>query len=43
MANKKKIDCTNTKEAFRIIQSIPRKKTEPFKLWLAKIGYERVE
>jgi DNA-damage-inducible protein D len=36
-------DCANTKSAFRIIQSIPSKKAEPFKLWLAKVGYERVE
>ena len=36
-------DCTNTKNAFRIIQSIPSKKAEPFKLWLAKVGYERVQ
>ncbi len=36
-------DCTNTEGAFRIIQSIPSPKAEPFKLWLAKIGYERVE
>lgn len=36
-------DCTNTEGAFRIIQSIPSKKVEPFKQWLAKVGYERVE
>jgi len=36
-------DCTNTEGAFRIIQSIPSKKAEPFKLWLAKVGYERVQ
>ncbi|MDP2749717.1 MAG: Bro-N domain-containing protein [Nanoarchaeota archaeon] len=36
-------DCVNTKSAFRIIQSIPSKKAEPFKLWLAKVGYERVQ
>ncbi|MBT4192236.1 MAG: Bro-N domain-containing protein [Candidatus Diapherotrites archaeon] len=38
-----KTDCTNTEGAFRIIQSIPSKKAEPFKLWLAKTGYERVQ
>jgi DNA-damage-inducible protein D len=38
-----KTDCTNTEGAFRIIQSIPSKKAEPFKLWLAKTGYERVK
>jgi len=36
-------DCVNTKNAFRIIQSIPSKKAEPFKRWLAKVGYERVQ
>jgi DNA-damage-inducible protein D len=36
-------DCTNTKGAFRIIQSIPSKKAEPLKLWLAQVGYERIQ
>ena len=36
-------DCANTEFLFRIIQSIPSKKAEPFKLWLAKVGYERVQ
>lgn len=36
-------DCANTKFIFRIIQSIPSKKAEPFKLWLAQVGYERIE
>ena len=36
-------DCANTESIFRIIQSIPSKKAEPFKLWLAKVGYERVQ
>jgi DNA-damage-inducible protein D len=36
-------DCVNTKNAFRLIQAIPSKKAEPFKLWLAKVGYERVQ
>ncbi len=36
-------DCTNTEVTFRIIQSIPSPKAEPFKLWLAKVGYERVQ
>jgi len=36
-------DCANTKSVFRIIQSIPSKKAEPFKLWLAQVGYERIE
>ncbi|MFH1053106.1 MAG: Bro-N domain-containing protein [Candidatus Woesearchaeota archaeon] len=36
-------DCVSTKNAFRLIQSIPSKKAEPFKQWLAKIGYERIQ
>ncbi|MDO8480876.1 MAG: Bro-N domain-containing protein, partial [Nanoarchaeota archaeon] len=36
-------DCANTEGLFRIIQSIPSKNAEPFKLWLAKVGYERVQ
>jgi prophage antirepressor-like protein len=36
-------DCANTKNMFRIIQSIPSPKAEPFKQWLAKVGYERVQ
>ncbi|MFH1505597.1 MAG: Bro-N domain-containing protein [archaeon] len=36
-------DCANTETMFRIIQSIPSKKAEPFKLWLAQVGYERVQ
>ena len=34
-------DCANTETMFRIIQSIPSPKAEPFKRWLAKAGYER--
>ncbi len=37
------LNCVNTENAFRIIQSIPSKKAEPFKRWLAKVGYERVQ
>jgi len=36
-------DCSNTQGLFRIIQSIPSPKAEPFKQWLAKVGYERVQ
>lgn len=36
-------DCANTETLFRLIQSIPSPKAEPFKLWLAKVGYERVK
>ena len=36
-------DCANTESIFRIIQSIPSKKAEPFKRWLAKVGYQRIQ
>jgi len=36
-------DCVNTKGAFRLIQSIPSKKAEPFKQWLAQVGKERLD
>jgi len=36
-------DCANTEGIFRLIQSIPSPKAEPFKLWLAKVGYERIQ
>src|SRR5674476_1113039 len=36
-------DCADTEFMFRIIQSIPSPKAEPFKRWLAKVGYERVQ
>jgi len=36
-------DCANVETLFRIIQSIPSPKAEPFKRWLAKVGYERVQ
>jgi len=36
-------DCANTEGVFRIIQSIPSPKAEPFKRWLAKTGYERIQ
>lgn len=36
-------DCANTEGVFRIIQSIPSPKAEPFKRWLAKVGYERMQ
>lgn len=38
-----KMLCANTEGIFRIIQSIPSPKAEPFKRWLAKVGYERVQ
>jgi hypothetical protein len=36
-------DCASTKSLFRIIQSIPSRKAEPFKVWLAQVGYARVQ
>src|SRR4030067_913436 len=36
-------DCANTQGLLRIIQSIPSPKAEPFKQWLAKVGYERMQ
>lgn len=38
-----RMNCANTEGIFRIIQSIPSPKAEPFKRWLAKVGYERVK
>lgn len=38
-----KTDCADTETIFRIIQSIPSPKAEPFKRWLAKVGYERIQ
>ena len=40
---RRKTNCANTEGIFRIIQSIPSPKAEPFKRWLAKVGYERVQ
>jgi prophage antirepressor-like protein len=40
---KQRVNCANTEGIFRIIQSIPSPKAEPFKRWLAKVGYERVQ
>ncbi len=37
------MNCSNTEGIFRIIQSINSPKAEPFKQWLAKVGYERVQ
>ena len=37
------LNCANTEGIFRIIQSLPSPKAEPFKRWLAKVGYERVQ
>jgi len=43
VGGKQKLNCANTEGIFRIIQSIPSPKAEPFKRWLAKVGYERVQ
>lgn len=40
---RRKIKAAHTEALLRIIQSIPSPKAEPFKLWLAKVGYERLE
>ncbi|HJQ09276.1 MAG TPA: Bro-N domain-containing protein [Candidatus Saccharimonadales bacterium] len=40
---KQKLLCWNTEAIFRMIQSIPSPKAEPFKRWLAKVGYERLQ
>jgi hypothetical protein len=37
------VNCANTEGILRIIQSISSPKAEPFKSWLAKIGYERIQ
>lgn len=38
-----KLNCATVEGIFRIVQSIPSKKAEPFKQWLAKVGYERLQ
>jgi BRO family, N-terminal domain len=38
-----KTDVADTEQLLRLIQSIPSPKAEPFKIWLAKVGYERIE
>lgn len=40
---KQNLNCATTEGIFRIIQSIPSPKAEPFKRWLAKVGYERIQ
>lgn len=39
----RKTDCANTAGMLRIIQSVPSKRAEPFKQWMAKVGYERIQ
>ncbi len=38
-----RMNCSNTEGIFRIVQSIPSPRAEPFKRWLAKVGYERIQ
>ena len=40
---KQNLNCVSVKGAFRLIQSIPSQKAEPFKQWLAQVGYERIQ
>ena len=40
---KYKTDVMNTEQLLRLVQSVPSKKAEPFKLWLAKVGRERID
>ena len=40
---RRKTNCSNTEGLFRIIQSIPSPKAEPFKRWLAKVGHQRIQ
>ncbi len=40
---KQKLNCVSTKGAFRLIQSIPSQRAEPFKQWLAQVGYDRIK
>jgi hypothetical protein len=43
MAKKYATDCLDTPNLLRLIQSIPSPNAEPFKQWLAKVGYERIQ
>ena len=43
LGGRQKMYCWNTEGIFRLIQAIPSSKAEPFKRWLAKVGYERVQ
>ncbi|MBU0627829.1 MAG: Bro-N domain-containing protein [Nanoarchaeota archaeon] len=43
VGGKQSVNCVSVKGAFRLIQSVPSPKAEPFKLWLAQVGYERVQ
>jgi hypothetical protein len=43
VGGKQQLNCANTEGVFRIVQSIPSPKAEPFKRWLARVGFERVQ
>ncbi|MBU1104760.1 Bro-N domain-containing protein [Candidatus Parcubacteria bacterium] len=43
LGGKQKMYCWNTEGVLRLVQSIPSPKAEPFKRWLAKVGYERIQ
>lgn len=43
IGGRQQMNCANTEGIFRLIQSIPSPKAEPFKRWLARVGYERVQ
>lgn len=43
MEKKRLTDVADTEQLLRIIQSIPSPKAEPFKMWLAQVGRERIE
>jgi len=43
VGGKQKMGCANAKSLLRIIQSIPSPKAEPFKLWLAQVGSDRLD
>ncbi len=40
---KRETDCLSTEDLLRLIQSVPSPNAEPFKIWLARVGYERIE
>jgi len=43
VGGRQQMNCANTETLFRLIQSIPSPKAEPFKRWLARVGYERIQ
>ena len=40
---KRETDCATAETLLRLVQSVPSPKAEPIKLWLAKVGYERMQ